>query len=107
MFKSKQSLLVVLLFCASVVMAQERTINGTVTDAAGKSPLPGVSISVKGWPTMALTNDNGHFAIRVPAGRQTLVFTFVNFTTKGNPKESILAATGYPYSRAYIYLIRL
>jgi TonB-linked SusC/RagA family outer membrane protein len=85
MFRLKQSLWVLLLLCGTALMAQERPINGTVSDAAGKSPLPGVSISVKGWPTIAMTDDNGRFAIRVPAGRQTLVFTFVNFTTKEIP----------------------
>src|SRR3712207_2325063 len=85
MFTSKKLLWVILLLCHAAVMAQERTINGTVTDAAGKTPLPGVSITVKGWPTATMSDDNGRFAIRVPAGRQTLVFTFINFTTKEIP----------------------
>lgn len=82
MITCKQTLWLFLLFCHTALMAQERTINGLVIDAAGKNPMPGVSISVKGWPTIAISDDNGRFAIRVPAGKQTLVFTFVNFTAR-------------------------
>ncbi|RVU02994.1 TonB-dependent receptor [Mucilaginibacter limnophilus] len=57
--------------------AQE-TIKGTVTDDTG-TPLPGVSVSVKGTSTAAATDANGNFTIAAATG-QVLKFTFIGMT---------------------------
>ncbi|WP_132051716.1 SusC/RagA family TonB-linked outer membrane protein [Pseudocnuella soli] len=57
--------------------AQNRTINGRVTDATGKA-LAGVTVSVNG--TAATTTDaEGNYTISVPQTAGTLVFTSVGF----------------------------
>lgn len=78
MKKLLQSLFVLLCFSLSMV-AQERTINGTVTSSEDNLPIPGVSVVVKGTKNGVSTNVNGKFSIRANTG-QTLVFTSVGFT---------------------------
>lgn len=68
-------------FMANVVMAQTRTVTGTVTDKSDGGPIPGVSILVKGSSIGAQTNAEGKFSIAVPNGG-TLVFKFVGYTGK-------------------------
>lgn len=71
---------------------QKHQIQGTVTD--GKSPLPGVSIAVKGKSNFtAITDYNGHYALNT-APADTLIVSFIGFTTKlvpisGNSKINI------------------
>ena len=79
----------ILLFCfllgygLSVVpiMAQERQVSGIVTDAADNSPLPGVTVLLKGTTSGTVTDFNGEYNLSVPGGA-TLVFTFIGYTTK-------------------------
>ncbi|HWZ14695.1 MAG TPA: SusC/RagA family TonB-linked outer membrane protein [Mucilaginibacter sp.] len=73
--------MVVLLLIASHAYAQTRTITGTVTDKDG-SPLPGVSVVVKGTKTGTQTSVQGKFAINAGAGKQTLMFTFIGYLPK-------------------------
>ncbi|NJO00994.1 MAG: hypothetical protein HC880_04230, partial [Bacteroidia bacterium] len=58
------------------VYAQEKILSGVVTDAADGSPIPGVSIVVKGTTTGTITDQNGQYTLRVTDGA-TLVFDFV------------------------------
>lgn len=60
------------------VHAQELTISGVVRDADDNSPLPGVSVRIKGARTGTSTNNTGAFTIRAQKG-QTLVFSYVGF----------------------------
>lgn len=68
--------------CISVTNAQERSVSGTVTDAAFNEPLPGVSIVVKGTSRGAVTDLDGKYAIDLEAGDQILVFSFIGFATQ-------------------------
>ena len=65
---------------AIVAFAQEQTISGTIRDAADNSPLPGVSVRIKGSRTGTSTNTSGTFTIKASKG-QTLVFTFLGYKT--------------------------
>ena len=69
--------------------AQRTSVSGTVTDASDGSPLPGVTVAVKGEATGASTDHNGKFTLRVPAGA-TLVFSYIGMKTQeiavGNQK---------------------
>ncbi len=73
-----------LLMLASVVLAQERTVTGTVTDESG-SGMPGVNVLVKGTSTGTATDADGSYAISVSGGDAILVFTFVGYTTDEIP----------------------
>ncbi|RYY28668.1 MAG: SusC/RagA family TonB-linked outer membrane protein, partial [Sphingobacteriaceae bacterium] len=44
--------------------------------------LPGVSVMVKGTTSGATTDGSGHYSLIVPTGNNTLVFTYIGFTTQ-------------------------
>jgi len=62
------------------VLAQERTITGTVTSAEDGAPLPGVNIRVPGTIVGTTSDSQGRYTIRVPSGNKTLEFTFIGMT---------------------------
>lgn len=57
------------------------TVSGTVTDEKG-SPLPFVSVQVKGTTTGASGNSKGVYRLVVPNSHATLVFSAVGYETK-------------------------
>ncbi|MBK7884763.1 MAG: SusC/RagA family TonB-linked outer membrane protein [Chitinophagaceae bacterium] len=65
----------------------QNTVTGKVTDAKDGSPVPGVTVTVKGTTTAAQTQSDGTFSLVAPAG-STLVFTSVGFTTQEAPVRS-------------------
>ncbi len=67
------------LFVSFLTNAQSRTVTGKVADAADNSPLPGVSVQVKGSGETTVTNENGSFTIQVPASATHLTFSFVGY----------------------------
>jgi hypothetical protein len=56
-------------------------INGTVIDASTNSPMPGVSILVKGTSTGTITDVDGKYSISVLQG-QSLIFSFIGYLSK-------------------------
>jgi TonB-linked SusC/RagA family outer membrane protein len=64
----------------STVIAQTKQISGKVTSAEDGSPIPGVSVSVKGTTTGTITNADGVFFLTVPEN-QVLSFSFVGMKT--------------------------
>ena len=59
----------------------EITVTGNVTSADDGSPLPGVSISVKGTTAGTTTDVNGKYQIQTPSNG-TLVFSFIGMNTQ-------------------------
>ena len=80
LYKRLSLSLAVLLMLSSAVLAQERVVNGTVTDENGDS-MPGVNILVKGTSTGTATDADGKFSISVPGNDAVLVFTFIGYGT--------------------------
>jgi TonB-linked SusC/RagA family outer membrane protein len=80
----KKELLAWLFVVFSVLQAtaQTRTISGTVTDAQDGSPLPGVTVVVKGTNKGVLTNGSGSFQLTDVSPDATLVFSFIGYLTK-------------------------
>jgi len=74
------TLSVVALLCTLQVWAQ-RTITGRVTDDKG-SPLPNVSVQVRGTNSGTVTNTDGTYSLTVPANGRTLVFSAVDMGTQ-------------------------
>ncbi|HRF20112.1 MAG TPA: carboxypeptidase-like regulatory domain-containing protein, partial [Chitinophagaceae bacterium] len=70
-----------LLLLPSAVMAQERTITGTIISDDNKTPLAGVTVRVKGTRKITQTDANGKFSIKVGPG-ETLQFTYVGYQTE-------------------------
>ncbi|GAA4433065.1 TonB-dependent receptor [Ravibacter arvi] len=62
----------------------ERKISGRVTDEKNEA-MPGVSILVKGTQRGMITDTEGRFAIEVPDGDATLVFSFVGYLSQEIP----------------------
>lgn len=63
--------------------AQDRSISGKVTDRASGQTLPGVTVLVKGRPTVGTsTNSDGVYSLAVPPGTTTLVYSFVGYATQ-------------------------
>src|SRR5690606_30365541 len=58
----------------------DRTIRGQVTDETA-TPLPGVSVLVKGTTTGTITDADGRFTLNVP-DEGTIVFSYVGFVTQ-------------------------
>lgn len=57
---------------------QQRAVDGTVVDDSGQ-PLAGVTVTVKGTPNVAITDNRGNFSIVLPEQHSTLVFTNVGY----------------------------
>jgi TonB-linked SusC/RagA family outer membrane protein len=78
----KQFIYSILLMLLSLhVMAQSK-ITGTVTDAKDGSPLPGVTVVVKGVQGGTQTDVNGTYSIQVAAPNATLVFSYTGYTSQ-------------------------
>ncbi len=74
------SMMSVLLLCALHVFAQDKTVTGKVTDEKDNTPLPGVSVVVKGTNIGTSTGADGTFSLQVPSSAKTLVFSFINYS---------------------------
>jgi tonB-dependent receptor plug len=64
----------------TTLMAQTISVKGKVTDDK-KTPLPGVSVVVKGTTQGTSTDFDGNYQIQAKAG-DVLEFSFVGFTTQ-------------------------
>ncbi|MEM6342997.1 MAG: SusC/RagA family TonB-linked outer membrane protein [Bacteroidota bacterium] len=61
--------------------AQSGTVSGTVTASDTEDPLVGVTVTVKGSTTGALTDDAGKYSIPAPSDG-TLVFSYLGYETQ-------------------------
>ena len=61
------------------IAEQQVTVSGTITDATAGTPLPGVTITVKGKTKGAVTDANGHFSIPQVAATDILVVNFMGY----------------------------
>jgi len=79
-YEMKFKFLLIALFTVAMSFAQNGTVTGTITDKdMGTEPLPFASINVKGTTIATNTDENGKYTISVPAGTQTLVFSFLGY----------------------------
>lgn len=83
---------ILLLLLSVLAFAQSHVITGKVTDAKDNSPLPGVTVQVKGTATGTQTKPDGTYSITVPAADAHLVFSFVGYdpqdiTASGNVQD--------------------
>ncbi len=80
-------LLVVFLVFTSFASAQQRTINGEVTDESGL-PLPGVTIVVKGTTNGTITQPDGKYVLTNVPDNAVLVFSFVGMKPQEIPIQN-------------------
>jgi len=84
----KPKLMATVLFALTIwlpgaLCAQDQQISGTVTDEA-HTPLPGVSVFVKGSTSGSVTDADGKFRINAPA-QGTLSFSFIGMRNVDEP----------------------
>lgn len=75
-------LMISVMMSAMGLMAQNRTIHGTVLDASNQEPLIGATIMPIGGGNGAAADIDGHFTITVPANVKKAQVSYVGFTTK-------------------------
>ena len=59
-----------------------RQITGIVSEAQTSTGLPGVNVVIKGTALGTATDANGSFALQLPAGNVTLVFSAIGYTAQ-------------------------
>jgi len=74
-------------FGASSALAQTKQVSGKVVGSDDNLPIPGVSVFVKGSPTIGVMTDiDGNYNLKaVPANAKVLVFRFVGYQTVEMP----------------------
>lgn len=75
-------LLAMLLLGLQVLFAQTREITGVVTSGEDGTPIPGVSVIVKGTTLGTVTDMEGRYRLQVPVDAQNLSFSFVGMATQ-------------------------
>lgn len=80
-------LLMMFTFFISSLWAQTFPVKGTVTSAADKKPMPGVTVQVKGTQKGVISDVNGTFKLET-ASDAILVFSFIGMKSQEVPVES-------------------
>jgi len=76
--KNKLLIAIMLLFSMiGSVMAQDNTLKGVVTGADDGQGIPGVNVVVEGTTSGTTTDVDGNYALALPDGAKSIVFTFV------------------------------
>ncbi|MCB0579742.1 MAG: TonB-dependent receptor [Phaeodactylibacter sp.] len=76
----KQILLLMLGVIFAITSHAQKTVTGTVT-GEGEGPLIGATVQVKGTSAGTVTDFDGKYSINIPQGANTLVVSFIGFTT--------------------------
>ncbi len=76
---------VLLLFAGLQYAFAQKTVTGTVTAATDNSPLPGVTVVIKGSNLGTITNADGQYTISVPNDQAVLQFSFIGFADQEIP----------------------
>ncbi len=66
----------------TALKAQNRTLTGKVVSSEDSSPLPGVSIAIKGTSQGTTTDLDGNYQLNVEENQNTLVFSFVGYISQ-------------------------
>ena len=80
-YYERSLILILMLFSASVMQAQNRTVKGTVSDAQGE-PIIGANVEIVGGTKGVITDLDGKYSIQVPENGAVLKFSYIGFKTK-------------------------
>lgn len=72
----------IFLFCFSASAQTKFTISGYIKDSANGESLIGSTVYIKELKTGSAANEYGYYVITAPAGKYTLVFTYVGYRNK-------------------------
>ncbi len=81
LFKRMLAFVFTSLLLSFSVIAQEKVVTGSVTDASGIA-MPGVNIILKGTQTGVISDVNGKFSIKVTGDNPVLTISFLGYTTQ-------------------------
>jgi TonB-linked SusC/RagA family outer membrane protein len=107
-FMRKLTFLLLVCFCVSATLFAQKQVTGKVTDAKNKTPLPDVSVKVKGSSTGTVTAADGSYSITLPTGVTTLVFSSIGFgdqeveVTGNNASVSLTQASATSLSEVVV-----
>lgn len=71
----------IVMLISVAVYAQERTVSGVIKSGDGNA-LSGITVTVKGTRSGAVSNSKGEYSVKVPEGGTTLVFRSVGYKTQ-------------------------
>lgn len=77
-FNRKMFIALLMLFVVSIAYAQERTVQGLITDES-KTPIPGANVVVKGTTTGTVSDTEGKFTLKVPSGNTVIVVSYIGY----------------------------
>ena len=80
-YYERSLILILMLFSASVMQAQSRTVKGTVSDAQGE-PIIGANVVIVGGTKGVITDLDGKYSNQVPENGAVLKFSYIGFKTK-------------------------
>ncbi len=63
-------------------------VSGHVTDLESKDAIPGVNILVRGTNNGTITDADGKYALNVPDGNDTLIFSYIGYTLQEIPVKN-------------------
>jgi TonB-linked SusC/RagA family outer membrane protein len=63
-------------------IVKQKTITGTILDAADGKPLPGAGVTVKGGTASVITDGDGKFTISVPDDNAVLIIRYVGYVAQ-------------------------
>jgi hypothetical protein len=75
-------LLVAALYLPSAHAQTSFVLSGRITDATSHEPLIGATVFLKKNNTGSVTDTNGYYSIQTPGGPDTLVISYLGYTTK-------------------------
>ncbi|WP_247235583.1 TonB-dependent receptor [Telluribacter sp. SYSU D00476] len=79
----KKISVLLLLLIPLVMQAQHRfTISGSLKDAKNGEDLIGATVGVQGGTSGTTTNAYGFYSLTLPAGKYTLVYSYIGYTTQ-------------------------
>jgi len=81
MNKMKIAIVTLVMICVQNVFSQSKSINGTVTDRSN-TPLPGVTIVIKGTTIGVTTDFDGKFSLQNVSASSELEISFIGMETK-------------------------
>ncbi|RFS18920.1 TonB-dependent receptor [Chitinophaga silvatica] len=82
LFPVRHVAILITMICSCVtVYAQKNSISGQVTDAGTSSPLPSVTIGIKGSSTGTFSDANGRYTLSA-SSNDSLVFTMIGYLPK-------------------------
>jgi TonB-linked SusC/RagA family outer membrane protein len=77
----KGVLMLLLVTVGITVFGQEISISGTVSDRSTNESLPGASVMIKGTNLGSITDMDGKFSLKAPAGDNILVISYIGYET--------------------------